>query len=383
MKVLFIQDSDDKYGSSQSLRELLTTLKTEYDVTPIVITSKKNKLNEFCDCNCIENYVTYHQRHTYINSGNVIIDVVKNSLRYLRYVVGKNISDLLINKLIDFREINIIHSNISAVDVGIRLSKKYGVKHVMHLREFGELDFGMKSFYGKNYLLYFSKYVDQYIAISEAIKDYYLNRGIPEEKIRVIYNGITLKTIKEKTKTEQNNSFRLIMSGTISEAKGQLECVNAVNYLHNKGIDVFLDIFGSGYDRYLQEIRNKITINHLEDLVKIKGYDEKLREKISNYDCGIICSKSEGFGRVTVEYMATGLPVIASNTGANIEIIHDGVNGYLYEYGNYENLAEKIVLLKKRNDKENMGNAAKELVKSKFTTHTNGRKIFELYRELV
>ena len=44
--------------------------------------------------------------------------------------------------------------------------------------------------------------------------------------------------------------------------------------------------------------------------------------------------KDEGFGRVTIEYMMAGLCVIASDTGANSELIEDGKSGLLYQYGN-------------------------------------------------
>ena len=52
--------------------------------------------------------------------------------------------------------------------------------------------------------------------------------------------------------------------------------------------------------------------------------------------------KQEGFGRVTVEYMLSGLCPIVSNTGANLEIVDDKISGIVYEKGNIQDLKEKI-----------------------------------------
>jgi len=58
-----------------------------------------------------------------------------------------------------------------------------------------------------------------------------------------------------------------------------------------------------------------------------------------------MCSKSEAFGRVIVEAMKQGKPVIAANAGAVPELIRDGWNGMIYEAGSAQSLAEKIQTL--------------------------------------
>ena len=59
-------------------------------------------------------------------------------------------------------------------------------------------------------------------------------------------------------------------------------------------------------------------------------------------DVGLMLSTNEAFGRVTVEYMMQNLAVIASDTGANPEIITNGETGLLYELGDVESLADKM-----------------------------------------
>ena len=60
---------------------------------------------------------------------------------------------------------------------------------------------------------------------------------------------------------------------------------------------------------------------------------------------GIVSSEYEAFGRVTIEYMLNGMIPIVSRSGANIEIVCDGVNGYLFELNDSKQLAQKIVMV--------------------------------------
>ena len=81
------------------------------------------------------------------------------------------------------------------------------------------------------------------------------------------------------------------------------------------------------------------------DRIKIVPFVQDVAPFYANADIALVCSRAEAFGRVTIEAMKYGLPVIAANTGASPEIIKDGETGLLYEYGNQVSLEEKIVLL--------------------------------------
>lgn len=65
--------------------------------------------------------------------------------------------------------------------------------------------------------------------------------------------------------------------------------------------------------------------------------------------------------------MKIGLPVIASNTGANSELIKEGFNGYLYEFSNSKDLANKILRLKDKDTRKMFATRAKEWANITFT----------------
>lgn len=101
-------------------------------------------------------------------------------------------------------------------------------------------------------------------------------------------------------------------------------------------------------------------------------------------DVELVCSKSEAFGRVTIEAMMSMNPVIASNTGANTELIKEDYNGLLYNYGNYVDLANKIeVLIQNPDLLEKYGKNGYKFALENFTAEINAKNIEMVYKELI
>ena len=122
----------------------------------------------------------------------------------------------------------------------------------------------------------------------------------------------------------------------------------------------------------------------LDKNIKFLGYCSDLRERIQSYDVGIVCSRSEGFGRVTAEYMTAKLCVIASNTGANTELIQNNVNGLLYEYNNNMDLANKITYVYNNRQKiDEFGEKARQRILENFTKEINAINIKNLYDRIM
>ena len=281
-------------------------------------------------------------------------------------------------------EVEFIHTNISAIDLGVKLATKYKLKNIMHIREFWDLDFNMHS-YRKNYIKYLNKNIFAFIAISNAIRQHWIKKGIDEKKIYTIYNGVNFDNIIPKKEfNKSNDKIKILMMGSISEGKGQQELVKAVSLLDRKiKENIQVDIVGSGYVFAEENLKKEIANNKLESVINFKGYDKDIRKKINTYDIGIICSKSEGFGRVTIEYMSAGVCVIASNTGANIELIEENKNGFLYKKGNCYDLAKKITFVfQNRTLLEEIAKNSISTAKSKFSTDIFVKNIMNFYEYL-
>ena len=123
---------------------------------------------------------------------------------------------------------------------------------------------------------------------------------------------------------------------------------------------------------------------NLSENVHLYDYDSKIYSKLGNYNIGINCSKAEGFGRITVEYMLAGLCPIVSNTGANVELVKNQQNGTLYDYNDKKDLLNKIIYIyNNRNIISNMQKKARESAIEKFSIVQHAKRIVELYKNVL
>lgn len=381
MRVLYISDASDLFGAPKALLDILKNIcENKVEITPIVLTSKYNEVNKFCEEKEIENYVTGHPAWMMTKKEKKFIFIFKFLIKYFKFLILSNRSLRKAEKYLDFRNIDLIHTNTSIIDLGARISKKYKIKHIWHLREFGQEDYDMIVF-KKDYINYMNSNTNLFITISEAVNKCWIKKGIDYKKICMIYDGIKLDDISKRQKN--NNFLNIVFSGYISESKGQIQAIKAIEQLdedYKKRIR--LDIIGTGKKEYIKYLKKYIDDKNMSDVIHFLGYKSNLRSLLSQYDIGMMCSKSEGFGRTTVEYMATGLVVIASNTGANKEIICDNENGFIYEYNNIDSLSN---LLKRVIDQydhlDYIAENAITCVNEKFNSFNNFDKIVEKYKQ--
>lgn len=119
----------------------------------------------------------------------------------------------------------------------------------------------------------------------------------------------------------------------------------------------------------------------IEDRVIMPGFIEDIRPYMWASDIFVLPSKKpEPFGVVLIEAMASGLASIATRSGGPMDIIEDGVNGYLVEIDSYNAISEKINLLLKEDDiKNRIENKGIETVSKKFNVQDIAMKHMEIY----
>lgn len=234
-----------------------------------------------------------------------------------------------------------IHINGIDNHVGAAIAVKLRVPYFWHIRQFLQEDLG-KRLVGEKIILSYLAKANGVIGISNAVKAKFEKKL--KRPVRVIYNGIPLKNYDLGNVTRfEKEKVRMLLAGRITENKGQLEAVKAVAELKRRGLDrVVLTLVGNAEADYLAAIQKTIQNEKLEDSVKILDYCDDLNELRSNSDIGLVCSKNEAFGRVTVEYMCAEMLVIGANTGGTVELVTEGETGLLYQQGDSVSLAEKI-----------------------------------------
>ncbi len=379
MKILYVADTYEIGGAFLAFIDLMgDILEKHQDITPIILTSKQGKNNEFADKYGVENYSVGHKAY-YMNNGSTlprkIIRFVLRPALKIRYGLANRKALKKAENLIDFKTVDLIHSNSNRNDIGAILAQKYGIPHIWHLREYGEECFTLR----KNYIDYMNSHADCFIAISHAVANRWIEKGLDRDKIIVIYDGVGC--VPGKAQKLNDRIVKGVIAGFVSPFKGQYDLIKSLELIKNDIRHKFhLDIYGNVALEYLMRLKLYVAMHKMGDIVKFKGYVEGVEKLYSDYDIGFMCSKAEGFGRVTVEYMMSGLCVIASDTGANQEIIENGVNGYIYSYKDNLDLAKTIKhVIDAPNDTRTCAQKGAKDAANLYTKQINADKIHDLY----
>jgi glycosyltransferase involved in cell wall biosynthesis len=332
IKILFIAHSSEIGGAEKSLVELIKGL-LEKDIVCHVAIPASGALAEELNKISVSSHIIYlpwcadgEKKYDH----NRIIEIEKSSLDVM--------------ELIRSIKPDIVYSNSSVILQGAIASKILGIKHIWHIREFGELDYDI------DYYLPIEKRAefifensDKIIFISKALADYY-HKYISDKKSEVVYNNVKISDSLENCGNKNNEKLELLMVGNIHPAKGQLDAVKAIKLLKDRDLnDIVLRIVGRKSQGYYKEIADFVDEYHLNDQICFSDFIPNPAKFFKESDIVLMCSKSEGFGRVTVEAMLFGKPVIGAYAGGTKEIIRDNENGLFYESGNPTNLAEKIM----------------------------------------
>lgn len=382
MKILYFMNHVDQGGAALALYDLIKELKDNYDdIVPIVVTGKKNGLNKMLEEIGVENYsAQYKNFMSSYKKPEWIYRVMLN----VRYKMGQYCAIKRLEKIIDFSEIDIIHSNLNRIDIGAILAQKYKIPHIWHIREHGDgSDFKLTSVM-RNPIRYMNSFNSYTIMISNSVEKVWELKGLNNKKMRLIYDGVRTELYNIETK-QDNRNLKMIFMGGYDKNKGQEDLIDALKTLPEdlKRL-IQIDFFGNGSEKYIKYLKNKIYGNGLEKVMKINSYQHDIWKHISDYDIGLNCSHGEGFGRVTVEYMMAGLCPIASDRGATPEIIENGITGIIYDSSSSEELKNSIIwALNNRKAIRKMGIDASEFAKKEFSMSKHAREIRELYYEVI
>ena len=388
MKVVYIPNKSEQGGAFRSQKEVIDTLKNNYGVVPVVLTYRDGMLSKWCREKGIETYTIGYEPFMIGGGCTKLRRLVKTMLipHYkLKRKKGNNAAFERIEKLVDFSGVDIIHTNVNRDDFGARLSKKYGIPHVWHIRETGEKDYDC--IYLRNNPIDFMNGIDGlFIVISDAVKKAWAGRGLDEKKMRRVYNGINLSVYPENIEHDFTKpDLNFIFTGTLCENKGQIQAIKAIEALPDEiKKHIHLDLYGGGAQSYIDSLKRYVSAHGLSDRISFCGYTDKLNEILPEYEGAFVCSRNEAFGRVTVEHMYTGLAVIASDSGANPEIITDGKDGFLYRSEDVSSLRDCIVrVFESRDSLPEITARARKRVADNFTKEINAGNIYGIYEEVI
>ncbi|MDE5871792.1 MAG: glycosyltransferase family 4 protein [Muribaculaceae bacterium] len=375
IKVLFVTHYRELYGANNSLMQMILELRDKGIIPKVLMPDYEiqpgNDLGQELDKLGIEHLSARIRFDKHPDWKKAVPSYILNLLR------RRDSLDSILG--MDF---DIIHSNSSIISIGSYIAGKLGKPHIWHLREFGDLDYGMRTPFGK----WFQKIIyggnNTFIAISDSIRSHY-SRWIGKQDIRVIYNGIKPSP---KRQPEMHEIIEICIVGYIQREKGQLELIKAADILVNgRNIkNLHITLVGRSDYKYAEKINQYINERRLSDIVTMTGGRNDVPDLLTKMDIGVMASSHEAFGRTTVEYMMAGLAVIASDGGANKEIVTDGDTGLIYKSGDPESLADRIEsLISNPEERERLAVNARKSAEKNFSSRANSDAVYNLYKEIL
>lgn len=221
---------------------------------------------------------------------------------------------------------DLVYTNTILWYMGLFIARNYKCPHFYHIREYGMADFNMYFVLGRRISSFISRrYTQKAFCISKGVLDAW--KDFFEDKAILIYNGIKLPQTQYHEHHLSPKEFHILIVGRLSSEKGQSNVIKVLPKIISKtNKKIILDLYGSGSEEtYLKKIVSNLS---LYNVVRFCGFSDNI--DYSSYDLAIMSSRSEGFGRTTVEYMLNHIPVLGFKGGATPELIEDDITGKLY-----------------------------------------------------
>jgi len=232
---------------------------------------------------------------------------------------------------------------------------------------------------------------DRLVVLTEQEKNDHLHFHIaPENKFSEVHSGINLDRFSntsvdpaamKKKLTIPEGNLVVGTTGRLTHIKGHRYLIEAARKIVDVRPDTTFVFLGDG--ELFDELKNMASISGMEENIKFLGWRQDVAEVMSTFDVFVLPSLNEGMGRVLVEAMALGKPIVASDIGGIPNLVVNDENGYLVRVGDVETLAAKIrELLDDPGKREKMGNAGQRYA-DKYSLEEMMKKIDRLYRELL
>ena len=293
-------------------------------------------------------------------------------------------------RLISFikkNKIDIIHAHGKGAGIYARLAKIFVPKtflvytfHGLHIAHYTKPIKYMYIFLER----VLGKLTSLFINVSNGERQVCLDKKLfNESKSIVIYNAIENDAKKYPAQNDLRKKLNLPIDRFLilsvirfNPQKNITAILNIAQTLSDKK-DIIFILIGDGEEKIT--IENKITGNKIDN-VKLLGYKENVNEYLHASDLFLSTSLWEGLPYSLIEATRAGIPIVASDVTGNNEVVVNDYNGYLFQLGDLDTAAERILDIKssienQRRFREN----SKKLFIQKFKLKTMIGKIAEVY----
>jgi glycosyltransferase involved in cell wall biosynthesis len=242
---------------------------------------------------------------------------------------------------------------------------------------------------------------ERIVAVSETIKKHIIdNYKIPPEKISLIHGGFdpdqfSPEFVGEERVSRLRDAWNLprdfpdpviILPGRLTQWKGQDIFVESLARIKDKS---FLGlIIGDTQENpsFTKRLKERIKNHGLQEKIRLVGHCSDMPAALKLADMVISASSTqpEAFGKVAIEAMAMGKPIIATAHGGSMETILPGKTGWLVPPLDAPAMAEAVLeVLTDRDKAERIGRDARQWANASFTAQLMCERSLELYHEIL
>ena len=237
--------------------------------------------------------------------------------------------------------------------------------------------------------------VDRYVTVSRHLEHYLVDRiGVPAARVIQIYNGVDTERFAPAMRKPADvlpRDFRAdgcVVIGTvgrIQSVKDHATLVRAfAELLHMRAdpaTNLRLAIVGAG--PLLDDVRRLVVELGIESRVWMPGAVDDVPNILRAFDVFVLPSLAEGISNTILEAMATGLPVVATAVGGNVEIVDDDRTGRLFRPGDSAALARIIARYADNSSlRQTHGRRGREAAVDRFSLTTMVERYEAMYAEM-
>jgi glycosyltransferase involved in cell wall biosynthesis len=290
---------------------------------------------------------------------------------------------------------DIVHTHTSKAGIlgrlAARLARVPAVVHTPH----GHVFYGhFGSLASKIYLLVeriMSRITDRLIALTQGERDDYTALSVCHpKKVVTIHSGVDIDHYLNVTVNVQRKrkSLGLEPEGLVVGTVGWLLPIKGPMYLLRAMAEVWKryprsSLVYVGKGDLEGELRREASRMGASEKVRFLGWRDDIHEILPVLDIFVLPSLNEGMGRVLVEAMAAGRPLVASNVGGISDLVFQGENGLLVPPADPKALAHELVfLISNPGKRRKMGEKGREMA-VQFGTDSMVQKIDQLYLDML
>jgi glycosyltransferase involved in cell wall biosynthesis len=285
--------------------------------------------------------------------------------------------------------VDLIHTNTIVTSEGGMAARQLGLPHVWHLRELiGPGQPLRMPFEGARLAPFIARYCSKLIANSEAsaaqVRDL-----LPPGYLEVVSNGIDLSRFHPRGVRDSGRVVVAMVASLTSRMKKHDLFVAAAAQV-DRSLPIEWRIYGHDPshggtrhgDAYTDAIHDQIARAGLADRFTWPGFVGDQAQIMGEIDLLVHSADNESFGRVVVEAMAAGLPVVGVRGGGVGEIVEHGQTGYVAERDDPQDLAAGIEqLVRDPQRRAAMGEAGRKRAEQKYSLEACAAGVMKVYEQ--